>query len=395
METLSYKLLSLDARQARGEGTITYWLFNGSVPRLVERLAVPVLPAPLLVDRTTDWKSVLLREFDSTSAYPYTITSRPEKRRKHSNGGASDHKRQKFLKESGAVSTPCRNLLRLPAELIGMIFDKLWITDALRLTLVSQRSWDIGWTYVEKKLMGFMAPWAGHRLICLYEDPKIVRKNAVYPESEYPPGMLSIDEEEELSLGLTSEDHDDDGASMEAYTGIRVDLAIIALWRYEHNEIDLDDVPPISLTSLLRDITENQMHDLPQSLRSKVLNFSHFHLPNYLPNDRKWVLRNLTTHEFVRSEALAIKNDQHGPYFEHLGFEHIVLSRIFWSPILQHANINGRVERRGVWAGHRFEITTLDRHTASMQPDVAWTDISNNAADDWMQHWRTVFCSET
>lgn len=285
--------------------------------------------------------------------------------------------------------------MSLPAELIGMIFDKLWITDALRLTLVSQRSWDIGWTYVEKKLMGFMAPWAGHRLICLYEDPKILGNVAFYTAGEYPPGMLSEDEEEELAIGLTSEDRDDDGTNMDEYTTIRVDLSMIALWRYERDDIELDDVPPLSLTNRLRDITENEMHDLPPSLRSKVLSFNHFHLPNYLPNDRKWVLRNLTTHEFVRSEALAIKNDQQGPYFEYLGFEHIVLSRIFWSPISTYPNTNRRVENRGVWAGHRFEITTLDRHKTSMRPGVAWTDISDDAADDWMQHWRNKLSSET
>lgn len=92
------------------------------------------------------------------------------------------------------------NLSSLPAELIGAVFDKLYIDDALCLTIVAQRFWEIGWPYMEKKLMDLMAPWAGHRLVCLGEGPI----------EDYPPCMLSEDEKEEIAESLGAEEYKDD-----------------------------------------------------------------------------------------------------------------------------------------------------------------------------------------
>ncbi len=90
----------------------------------------------------------------------------------------------------------------------------------------------------------------------------------------------------------------------------------------------------------------------------------------YYPDDRKRVLRNLTTHEFVRSEALAGNSSQNGSHIKDLGFEHIVLSGTYWSSSSDNARFNGRSVNGGIWAGHCLEITTLDRHTRSMPSDV-------------------------
>ena len=105
------------------------------------------------------------------------------------------------------------------------------------------------------------------------------------------------------------------------------------------------------------------------------------------PDDRKWVLRNLTTHEFVRSEAVAGNSEQNGPLIKDLGFEHIVLSRTFWSSSSWSATFNGRSVNRGIRAGHRLEIATLDRHTKSMLSDLTWKDISEDAIEDKIQLW--------
>ena len=45
---------------------------------------------------------------------------------------------------------------------------------------------------------------------------------------------------------------------------------------------------------------------------------------------------------------------------------------------------------RGIWAGHRLEITMLDRHTKYMLSDVAWKNISEEAVEDIIQLWRAA-----
>lgn len=102
----------------------------------------------------------------------------------------------------------------------------------------------------------------------------------------------------------------------------------------------------------------------------------------YYPDDRKWVLRNLTTHEFVRSEALAGNSSQNGSHIKDLKFEHIVLSGTYWSLSSDNARFNGRSVNRGIWARHCLEIITLDRHTRSMLSDVTWKNISEDAIKD-------------
>lgn len=279
----------------------------------------------------------------------------------------------------------------LPTELITPIFDQLCIEDTICLGLVSQRFWDIGWPYMEKKLMASMAPWAGHRLLCVGEDT-----------FNYPPDVLSINERKELAQGLTPDElavakrlavnkvlsNGLEGGnsdyymeySMHACTDEPIDLYKIACLRYTKTKAH--DIPPPCSILLLQHIAQHERCSMPRSVLSKIAKFTDDHLPNYYLNDRKWVLRNLTTHEFIRSEVLAGNSEQHGPFFEDVGFEHIILSKIFWSSMWRCTSINDRDVDGGIWAGHCLEITTLDHHTESLLSDVPWKDISEEAVED-------------
>lgn len=43
---------------------------------------------------------------------------------------------------------------------------------------------------------------------------------------------------------------------------------------------------------------------------------------------------------------------------------------------------------RGVWAGHRFDITTLDRHKQGFLEGTEWKDVSEEVAN-WVESiWR-------
>jgi hypothetical protein len=49
----------------------------------------------------------------------------------------------------------------------------------------------------------------------------------------------------------------------------------------------------------------------------------------YYLQDQQWILRNLTTKQFVRSDAIALKSEFiHGPNINGLGFGGVVTSRI-------------------------------------------------------------------
>lgn len=320
--------------------------------------------------------------------------SNPQKRTLHQKGllGIIGQKRQKLSKEdtlhrklsnqdtSPEVATQCLNFSALPAELIGMVFDRLDIVNALRLTLAAQRFWEIGWPYMEKKLMGFMGPWAGHRLVCLGESPI----------EGYPPDMLNKDEKEELAKGLNADEYDDDwDDEYDIVQGSPVDLITLVESRYCKTG---PDVPPPLLVQNLQEVAIDQIQTMPRPMTSRLFEFlSSRHLSVFFPDDQKWVLRNLTTHEFIRSEALAGNSSQTGRHIKDLGFEHLILFRTFWSSSSWSAEFNRRSVHHGIWAGHRFEITVLDRHTKSMQSGVAWKDISEDAIKDMIQFLRDAY----
>ena len=70
--------------------------------------------------------------------------------------------------------------------------------------------------------MGFMGPWAGHRLVCLGEGPI----------EDY---MLSEDKKEELTKGLDADEYED-GDDGKLHAGSPVDLSTIVDSRYQEAE---------------------------------------------------------------------------------------------------------------------------------------------------------------
>ncbi|KAF5122558.1 hypothetical protein E5D57_013042 [Metarhizium anisopliae] len=120
----------------------------------------------------------------------------------------------------------------------------------------------------------------------------------------------------------------------------------------------------------------------------------------YFPQDQPWILRNLTTKQFVRAEAIALKQEFiHGPDIDVLGFGHAVLLRICWSsrpvPHVDPENI-----ARGIWAGHCFDITMLAKHQEKTGAGEGWTDISDEVAKEIATFcetnlgpaWRSILC---
>ncbi|KAI0076910.1 hypothetical protein K474DRAFT_1177561 [Panus rudis PR-1116 ss-1] len=111
---------------------------------------------------------------------------------------------------------------------------------------------------------------------------------------------------------------------------------------------------------------------------------------------KDWVLANLTKSEYIRADALnrlpmqpGEKKAREGPFLtvRGIGLGHVLLSRVCYSddpsvsmPVPWGLSYN---IIRGPWAGHRFEITTLDRLKPAEKGE--WKDISVEAMEDMRQ----------
>ncbi|KAI0968712.1 hypothetical protein F4678DRAFT_464326 [Xylaria arbuscula] len=121
---------------------------------------------------------------------------------------------------------------------------------------------------------------------------------------------------------------------------------------------------------------------------------------DFFPANEKWILRNLTTKEIVRPEAIAIDPERiSGPFMPRLGFGEIVIMRTCWSETDRSEII---VNSRGVWAGHRFDITTLARHEQETRGE-RWGDVSDEVALEletiyngkYGENWRKIIHKRT
>lgn len=354
-----FNLVSLDAR----EGLFRYneypagWLFAQDMSDIIGLIAVPDSP---LKGLPMCWPATQPNIGRSKGSPRDALQSCPQ--RTH-----------KYMSQIG--------LSTLPADLIGMICDELCMGDLICLALAARKFWNLVRPYMEKDLMRGIAPWAGHRIICI---------GAVYP-FDYPPGVLNEGEEKELSKGMDIEEVARYiKERFPPYPRYVTSLSDIIEWRY----VELVYAPLKPQWEEVRNIALYQMREYPQPMRSKVLNFSRPRpTKEYHTVNKNWILRNLTTHEFIRSEVVAGNSKHHGPYIDDLGFEHIIILRTLWaSSSSKRLVFNGRKVHRGVWAGHRLDIITFERHAKSRSSNATWTDISEEAIEDIIQVWRRPNC---
>lgn len=99
-----------------------------------------------------------------------------------------------------------------------------------------------------------------------------------------------------------------------------------------------------------------------------------------VPRGQSWILRNLTTKEFVTSAGIALDAEFiKGPVITGIGFGHAILCRTCWSLNSSDDSLYGGQIHSGVWAGHRLDITTRERHDRRSK-DEEWKDVSDEVA---------------
>ncbi|KAF2468399.1 uncharacterized protein BDR25DRAFT_290528 [Lindgomyces ingoldianus] len=254
----------------------------------------------------------------------------------------------------------------LPAELLDLVFNDLSIEDVLTLSLVSRYFWGVGEKHIQTYILSPLAPWAGEAIVCVGDDIE---------QGDYPPGMLTAKEENDLHEYLRNKNLPTNLSSF-------VDLCA---W------IRGDVSPSTALLGQLRE--SEQYHSMSDSDRSQLRNAVWPDLSQLYPYDQPWILRNLTIKAYVRSEAIALEPAHiHGPNIDFIGFGEVILSRTCWSTdssisMAYEGNIH-----RGIWAGHCFDITTLGRHRQDAICDE-WEDVSEEVAKEIAGIWESEYGS--
>ncbi|KAG5925158.1 hypothetical protein E4U61_002272 [Claviceps capensis] len=229
--------------------------------------------------------------------------------------------------------------------------------------------WSIARKYVARDFMRSLGVWAGQQLITVGDYLDI---------DDYPPGLFATEEDKEILLRTRTEN----GVDQLPVGQRRVDLyAIVCKFKRE--------VPRAMVRLLDRDSTILSTLAQDPCYRA-VGNEIHLQRDDFYPQDEVWILRNLTTHQYVRREPLELQPGlAHGPFVRGIGFGSVVLSRISWSTdsSVSLQDPTGRIHR-APWAGHRFDITTMTRHE-KLTAGQNWTDVSEELVEEVTAIWST------
>ncbi|KAI1202765.1 hypothetical protein F5X97DRAFT_285629 [Nemania serpens] len=137
--------------------------------------------------------------------------------------------------------------------------------------------------------------------------------------------------------------------------------------------------------------------EIPETSKNLVGSYIHEQLcsrietATYFPESERWILRNLTTKQLVRSEAIALSPDYiHGPCIGIIGFGEVVALLVTRPTPSFQPSCTSNISR-GEWDGHRFDITTLSRHEADTDAAAGWRDVSDEIAKIITSVWEYVY----
>ncbi|KAF7547348.1 hypothetical protein G7Z17_g7790 [Cylindrodendrum hubeiense] len=260
----------------------------------------------------------------------------------------------------------------LPTEVHLLIFANIEsMQDVVCLGLTSRYFWSLGRDRMYAIYTSFLGRWANKNIVCVGEY--------VQPD-DYPPELFSSKELATLRRMRTNL-HDRPGVP---FTLQHFTLPQVSKMEEEDRVARTykDVVQNLAMMGIFKD------NDPAFAATSSEIQVNE---ATFFPEDQPWILRNLTTKEFVRAESIALKPEFiHGPNIDALGFGHVVLSRICWSSDPSVSMSDTTNISRGIWAGHCFDITTLEKHHAETE-GTEWSDVSEEIATEIAGVWETEF----
>jgi hypothetical protein len=246
----------------------------------------------------------------------------------------------------------------MPIDTHLLIFDMLEeFADVLCLALSCERMFRSG----EKRILATSkenVPWARHRLICVGN----------YLENEdIPHGLLTSEEQEELNQREDDSNYPE-GLELTIYCLARNRFPVVEKKRPLHPASFHDQFRTRGNIFITR-INYNVFKDIVKWLdidKSKP------------KGDSELILRNFTKKQYVRDNSTSTA----------LGT--VLLARICWSSDPSCAMAyDGHELTRGVWAGDRFDITTLDQ--LEKGTTGVWTDVSKEVDDEMAGIWESEY----
>ncbi|KDB25863.1 hypothetical protein H109_02320 [Trichophyton interdigitale MR816] len=230
-----------------------------------------------------------------------------------------------------------------------------------------------------RRCMESLGTWAGTPVICTSD------LDTLGGDNPYPPTLLQPEDLEELDEGLDAGELPDeiDGC----YAWSPVNLFELAGARYDHPR----DFRAYAISELF---FGNRTEDPKRLAHISIF----LRAPTFYPTDRQWVLRNLTTREFVRPAAVALdKAYIRGPFIDVIGFGEVILSRTVWYDDLpsdvRDDDLSSYI-RDDSWAGHCLDIVPI----TDLDEGGPWNDISDQVSqhierigkhkfgDNWRTH---------
>lgn len=317
------------------------------VPRLKQNQQLPLLSPyqdyKLLFDENGGWDAW------SMLARPAARTNRTFSRGKYHSRG------------------PVSRLESLPAEILAMILScpELSKDDIIALGMASETLWSHTIHYIDKdyRHSPSVGPWAGCEIACvgsyLTELPPSFEKDdlALNSVSITGGGWMCIAREFNWAAlsEFTSPGEDDEKE-----------------WRgfFHHHATNQKNIPKTRLAQMSEDLL----------FVASTTGTS--------PIDAPWVLRNLTTKEFVRCLPRADYKGRRGlidhPEFKGLSVHDILTMRVCWTRPYRWDDFTS-FNMCGQWAGHSFDIVALDDENRLALRE-AWVDVTDAIVEEAEKH---------
>ena len=288
----------------------------------------------------------------------------------------------------------------LPIEIHRLICEHIDdVVDLIFMGTTAPYFWGITQEILPRHYAAHLGRWAGEMLVCVGQK--------VSP-GDYPPGLYSAKELESIN---GDKSFDLDGVVVNANDSVR-GLTVGA------HEFSSEDVMPDLLTLYNLCLQPNacfedavtvaqksnraylqclkRCNEWRTCIRLFIAKRSEIEDDGsvLVAGDQAWILRNLTTKEFVTAVGIALDEEYiNGPFIKGIGFGHVVMSRVLWSTQCCHNWPYSDNIKKGVWAGHRFDITTQERHDKSIKCGEMWKNVSEEVAGEIAAIWRSNYGS--
>lgn len=249
-------------------------------------------------------------------------------------------------------------ILNAPLELLDMIVAELPDGDLLALACTCASMLDLAVRHIRRRIQSRAGAWVGQEIACTGTYLQDLPANFLKDDLAYQ------------SVGMPAPLPNEQGRRRFPHHGMAPARSMNwrALSMY-------DQAAKLDREAWLKELSIRTEAEGESSVARTIIEQT-LSLQNLYRQDRSWVLRNLDTKEFVRcytGKDCRGYVEASGDSAQPLKLDYALLCRISWTDSDGREYKFNQVQR-GVWAGHRFEIVSLD----SISPSEAsgWTDVT-------------------